>query len=388
MTHDRTTVTAPADAAFRLHLGADGTLGLSYASPDLAEVYGVTVDQFAADPQLFHQAVHDVDRPAYERAGRDAAVRQERFRWEGRIVQPDGAQRWVRITARPEQHHDGGTTWSGVVVDRTTQAQRSARELVDMRVHARDTEPDTDTGPDDETGVRGGRGGKVGGPTAILAHDIGTPLTAIAMAADLADQVLDDLAAPTADRDAELRRCLGIVHRNADLLASLRDGLLRGAVEGTDEVVAVPETVRLHQHLVAVAALVGDPARLVVECPPDLVCWVQPSHLDQMLLNLLANADKYAGGAVALRVTTEGTWVTFTVEDDGPGVPSTFRGRLFTPYARGGSTTDQPGSGLGLSIVAELARANAGSVQFEPRPGGGSRFAVTLPLTPSAVGHC
>ena len=110
---------------------------------------------------------------------------------------------------------------------------------------------------------------------------------------------------------------------------------------------------------------------------------VDPRRLSQMLINLLENADKYAGGPTALIVSGNETVVRFAVEDRGPGVPEHERHHIFERFARGESST-QPGAGdgtgLGLSLVAEHARLHHGHVWVEQRVGGGARFVVELPL--------
>jgi signal transduction histidine kinase len=72
------------------------------------------------------------------------------------------------------------------------------------------------------------------------------------------------------------------------------------------------------------------------------------------------------------------------VSDDGPGIPDGDRARVFDRFVRLDSarSRDGGGSGLGLAIVAEIIAAHAGSIAIDDRPGGGSRFTVTLPVQP------
>ena len=65
------------------------------------------------------------------------------------------------------------------------------------------------------------------------------------------------------------------------------------------------------------------------------------------------------------------------VRDVGPGVDQLLEPRLFTKFARGRA---QDSTGLGLFIVRELARAQGGDAWYEPVPGGGSAFTLTLPI--------
>ena len=110
---------------------------------------------------------------------------------------------------------------------------------------------------------------------------------------------------------------------------------------------------------------------------------VDPRRLSQMLVNLLDNADRYAGGPTALIVSGNESVVRFAVEDRGPGVPEHERHHIFERFARGESSAlpgAGDGTGLGLSLVAEHARLHHGHVWVEERVGGGARFVVEVPL--------
>jgi two-component system, OmpR family, sensor histidine kinase TctE len=94
--------------------------------------------------------------------------------------------------------------------------------------------------------------------------------------------------------------------------------------------------------------------------------------------NLVENAvhQSPAGGEVAVTVSPEGT---VSVADRGPGVPEADRQRIFERFWRGRGITRQ-GAGLGLAIVAEIAKAHGGSIDVADRPGGGALFALRIPL--------
>ena len=72
------------------------------------------------------------------------------------------------------------------------------------------------------------------------------------------------------------------------------------------------------------------------------------------------------------------------VADRGPGVADTERERIFEPFYRpAGSPETGQGFGLGLALVRQIAREHGGDVACRPRDGGGSRFIVTLPTSPT-----
>jgi signal transduction histidine kinase len=105
-----------------------------------------------------------------------------------------------------------------------------------------------------------------------------------------------------------------------------------------------------------------------------------PAYLDEIVVNLVENADKYGAPPITVSAHQAGDVVELTVSDHGPGVPEDFVPRLFERYTRADDTPDHPrGSGLGLYLVDKLARACGGSVRYEPNHPHGARFIVTLP---------
>lgn len=111
--------------------------------------------------------------------------------------------------------------------------------------------------------------------------------------------------------------------------------------------------------------------------------------LAQVLVNLLANAEKYGGEQkeITLRSYSEGAWVCLSVLDRGPGVPAGEEAKIFEPFYRAHDSLSSgiPGTGLGLSLARRIVQEHGGEILYQARPGGGSNFTVRLPLqTPSS----
>lgn len=105
------------------------------------------------------------------------------------------------------------------------------------------------------------------------------------------------------------------------------------------------------------------------------------SQLQRLVRNLADNAARYASVAVRLAVRQHNGHVVLEVDDDGVGVPPQSRAAVFERFARVDDSRDRDhgGAGLGLAIVAEIARVHGGSVSVTDAPLGGARFEVTLP---------
>ncbi|MBV6670068.1 HAMP domain-containing protein [Xanthomonas euvesicatoria pv. alangii] len=104
-----------------------------------------------------------------------------------------------------------------------------------------------------------------------------------------------------------------------------------------------------------------------------------PIRVRQALLALLDNVRQHASpGPVKISSRVEGNWCLLSVEDSGPGIPSEFMPHVFTAFRRAeGARRD--GSGLGLAVVAAIARAHDGRIECKAAPAGGTLFELTWP---------
>jgi signal transduction histidine kinase len=119
-------------------------------------------------------------------------------------------------------------------------------------------------------------------------------------------------------------------------------------------------------------------------------------RLEQILTNLVGNAIKFGdrGGridivtrplAVADASGDPSRFVEIEISDDGPGVPSVDRDRIFEPYVQVADEHRGGGLGLGLAICKRLVEAHGGQIRLREREGGGSRFSFTLPASTDPV---
>ena len=168
--------------------------------------------------------------------------------------------------------------------------------------------------------------------------------------------------------DREVRR----LHRALEHLLEL--GRLDAAVAaGRGECVDVGDLVRHaleHSHR-STEVVTGDRGAMVVHGDKQV--------LHRALVNLFDNADLHGQGLQEVALHGDGRSVQVRVVDAGPGIDHDERERIFERFVRVGSRGSRPGTGLGLSLVAETVRAGGGSVWCEDTPGGGATFVVSLP---------
>ncbi|HXA16005.1 MAG TPA: CHASE2 domain-containing protein [Thermoanaerobaculia bacterium] len=126
---------------------------------------------------------------------------------------------------------------------------------------------------------------------------------------------------------------------------------------------------------------------LFVSADPQLLVRADAALIERVVDNLAGNALKYTSppAPVTVRVVRTGVEAAVIVEDRGPGIAEADRERIFQRFVRGTTAAGTNGLGLGLSLVAEIARWHGGTARVEAMPGGGSRFRVTLPLAAEAA---
>jgi signal transduction histidine kinase len=224
-----------------------------------------------------------------------------------------------------------------------------------------------------------------------MSHELRTPLNAIL---GLAEILNEGIYGPL---DARQRQAVQTVAANGQHLLSLINDILdlakiaAGHEQLTVALVAPAELCAAAVALVQEWAHVGK-VTLLTELGPALApIMADARRVTQILVNLLANAIKFTppGGQVGLELVAVGAEaVRLTVWDTGAGIPSEQIGRLFRAFTQleGGLQRQAGSTGLGLALVAHLARMHGGSVALTSAVGVGSRFSVTLPLTAPAHG--
>lgn len=152
------------------------------------------------------------------------------------------------------------------------------------------------------------------------------------------------------------------------------DRLSRGELTASRRPV---ELVALVEEVVA-ASPASD--RVSVIAPDEVHLSADAAQLEHLVRNLLENAEKYApDGAVCVTVDADRELVRIGVRDQGPGIPAAALERVFDPFWRGDPAGANPGSGMGLALVAEFARLHGGRAWVEP-VSRGAYVLVELPV--------
>lgn len=211
----------------------------------------------------------------------------------------------------------------------------------------------------------------------IAAHELHSPLAAISV---LAHVLRDNEATLTPQRRVEITD--RIIERTTYLQALVRKLLTASRIDAAGRRPVV-ERVRVLEVIIEQLADFEQRSKDArVSCSERLEAVVDRGELSEMLANYLENAFSYGQPPIEIQAQAKAGWVEVRVIDHGPGVPDSFVADLFERFTRGPGTEHQTdGTGLGLWIVRNLARANGGDAWYEPGKGGGARFCLRLRRT-------
>lgn len=214
-----------------------------------------------------------------------------------------------------------------------------------------------------------------------VAHELNTPLATIrTLAADMR------VALETVDGDVakDLNESATLIRDETRRLGKITQALLAGGdlvrarIDGSVPLAAAVERARA----IVFAGLREAPEVVAGDELSELEVAVDMDRLVQVLVNLLQNAvDALRGrdGTIHIFATAQDGQVALAVEDDGPGIPSVVRDRLFEPFA----TSKPPGEGTGLGLYTSymLVQEMGGELTLGEREGGGARATIRLPAS-------
>ncbi|MEA2344982.1 MAG: two-component system, OmpR family, phosphate regulon sensor histidine kinase PhoR, partial [Thermoanaerobaculia bacterium] len=217
-----------------------------------------------------------------------------------------------------------------------------------------------------------------------VTHELNTPVAALTSAGqNLADGIITEPSQVS-------RYGTAIVKESRRLTEMIGQVLAYGGMESRRELPHVPvDVANVIDEAVANCRWMADEQSVVIETNVDRALPLvdgDAASLTRAVQNLIANAIRHgaAGKWVAIRAVAEERSVAISVEDRGPGIAARDLPHLFEPFYRGRGADRVRGSGLGLTIVKQIALAHGGKVLVDKRRDGGAIFTLRLPASENA----
>jgi PAS domain S-box-containing protein len=221
----------------------------------------------------------------------------------------------------------------------------------------------------------------------IASHELKTPITSIKMQIQMVQLRIHRSKTDVVDIP-KLNKALDVTMGQITRLTQLIDDLLDISRIQAGKMTYTFETFNFSQMLDEILegfSHLGpqdkNPIKVFVD--PELEgCWDR-MRIEQILVNLISNAFKYApGSSIVIYAKEDGPNAIFSVQDFGPGIPKENRGKIFERFERLGQSSNVAGLGLGLYISKQIALAHQGKIELKSGEEIGSHFLITLPLKP------
>jgi PAS domain S-box-containing protein len=335
-----------AEAQEVAHLGSwEWEIGSDRAtwSDELYRLWGLEPQSVELTYERYLDSVHPADREQVRTIVERALESGAPFDFEHRLVLADDTVRWIHGSGRVIADESGAPARMVGAAQDITERKR-IDDLRDSILSA-------------------------------VSHELRTPLTSIIgfsmtlkdKGASLAQRTRDEMVGHLARQAEKLDRLL------ADLLDldRLRHGFVRPNLRPTDvrELSAqVASDHRSNTHSIEVEG-------------SQVIADVDAPKVERIVENLLTNAVNHTppGTRITVSVEPHDSGVLIAVDDDGPGVADENREAIFGIFDRGTATDRVPGTGIGLSLVAQFTALHGGSAWVEESASGGASFRVFLP---------
>jgi two-component system CheB/CheR fusion protein len=223
---------------------------------------------------------------------------------------------------------------------------------------------------------------------AMMSHELKQPLTELLLSTELLLQLTS--SAESRKLHAIGQTMHGAVRRQARLIDDLLE--LSRIRTGKLRLQLMPVDISGMVHAACATAALSAPDKQLhvdIQCAGESLCMADPIRVEQILSNLLGNAIKfsYSGGRIDVRMVIDRNHARISVTDTGCGIAAEFLPHVFSMFGQEcrRAASANPGLGIGLALVHELATAHGGRVEARSDGSGrGAQFSVWLPLADSA----
>jgi len=322
---------------------ADGEI--NYFNKRFADHFNFSSKDFTRGQLI--ESIYPDDRGESVRAWANAIKAGEGFHIQLRLLNKFGHYNWYKLKGLPYlDEHGHITRWLG--------------SCLDINNHVMELEKKDEF-------------------ISIASHELKTPITALKATLQIFDRLKET------DLPAKYHRLVDQGNRSILKISTLVDELLNVNRINAGQLVLNKNEINLHSFLLECCQYVRAESKynLVVEGDTELTVLADEHRIDQVVVNFVNNAIKYAPGSLDIKLMAikEGNKIQVSVTDNGPGITPDKLPFLFDRYYRADHTGNQySGLGLGLYICSEIIKKHGGKIGVNSEVGKGSTFWFTLPL--------
>ncbi len=336
-------------------------------SDEIYRIFGVAPGSFRPTMDNINARIHKRDLSRVNHVFQRAAIGQNNYEMEFRIIRPDGEVRFLRCEGRCARDNNGEVmALYGIMQDMTERIlyERELKESRDAAERAYASKSQF---------------------LANMSHELRTPLNAII---GFSEMIHRQLLGPIGT-EKYLEYIQGIRESGEHLLDLITDILDMSKIEAGKydldfEEVSVVKTIRLAAHMMESRANDAG-VRMIMDKLADenLLIVADRRGFLQVMLNILSNAVKFTpkGGQVAIECAERKDFISIKVSDNGIGIPANKLATITRPFEQVSShyTRDHEGTGLGLAITKELVEMHGGTLLIDSTVGVGTTVTVRLP---------
>ncbi len=297
--------------------------------------------------EVFAAAIHPEDLKIRDRAF-DEAIASGKLIYEARVLHADQSVHWIRVQGK-------------VYYNEQKQPMRILGTVLDITELKRLQQQKDDF-------------------ISIASHELKTPITSLRASIQLMNRMKDMPAA-----EGRIAKLIEQADKSMQKVIILIDELLNVSRmnEGQLQLSKTQFTLSHLLNQCCQHVRMGGNYNLIFQGDENLTVYADEHRIDQVVVNFINNAVKYAPGSkdIYLTVERQGNMARIAVKDTGPGIDPEKQAHLFNRYYRADYTDYQTsGLGLGLYISSEIIKKHGGNIGVESEPGKGSSFWFTLPL--------
>ena len=297
--------------------------------------------------EVFAAAIHPEDLKIRDRAF-DEAIASGKLIYEARVLHADQSVHWIRVQGK-------------VYYNEQKQPMRILGTVLDITELKRLQQQKDDF-------------------ISIASHELKTPITSLRASIQLMNRMKDMPAA-----EGRIAKLIEQADKSMQKVIILIDDLLNVSRmnEGQLQLSKTQFTLSHLLNQCCQHVRMGGNYNLIFQGDENLTVYADEHRIDQVVVNFINNAVKYAPGSkdIYLTVERQGNMARIAVKDTGPGIDPEKQAHLFNRYYRADYTDYQTsGLGLGLYISSEIIKKHGGNIGVESEPGKGSSFWFTLPL--------